>query len=258
MSDENVTDPGPGTGATGEPQRRPWFRSSWFLFLLAGPAVYLGLQFTGLIAIVLLISDRSRPAVTRAGGSLFALWWLVAVASVRTSTYGPIPYIEAFVLLMAVGVYARAALTEPAGRRRGVLLVLAATALMLGVTRIVPYGYRDPEIPREEAVAAAVASLRELDADERIEPESALADIARELQLHRPVWVVLLLERDDDTELTGDNEPCFGRLQGFVVDAFDGSVRRERLIEISEEQDGGCAAFPKGTKDDLVPVAPAR
>jgi hypothetical protein len=243
------------TTAQAEPTAavRPWYRSTWFLALTGGLAVYVGLQFVGLIAVVLLVGDHTRDRDARIGGGVLIFWWTFAVASTRASGFGPLPYVGFALLAIASVFLVRGALDRrglPWGARWGVT-VLAALAVVLGVLQLVPYGFRSPTVDSGRAVEL-VAEKRAADAqDEDIAATRALAELGRVLVTQRPYWVVAVFEPSSAKAETPDGNPCFSRAQAYVVDGVDGRITRADKI-VEPDDDEPCLPINEDTADDLV------
>lgn len=247
-------------GDSGEPAGRPWFRTGWFLFATGGVAVYLGLQFVGLIAVVLLVGDRTRERSLRIGAAVLIFWWTFTVATAGSLGNGAVPYLHFALLAISAVFLGRTVLDrreQPWRLRLGpsVLLLLAA---VLAVVHLVPYGVRSPSVDRVRAVQL-VAEERRGDAEGQIRATKALPQLARTPVLQKPFWLVATFEPHPDRAETDGGEPCFRRIQTYVVDALDRQVRRsDDLIEAEGEDDeDDCLEVDAATVERLVDLPTA-
>lgn len=239
-----------------ESTRRPWYRSAWVIGILGGVMVGMGAFYIGLIAIILLVGDRTREPAVRIGAAVLIFWWTFAVWATRSSGNGALPYVGFALLAIAAVFLTRASLERrgaPWAQRLGVTL-LAGLAAALAVLQLVPFGVRSPDVDQHRALALAVEHRAD-GTGEQIEATQALVVLARYLVVQRPYWVVAMFEPHQDTTKTRDGEPCFGRAQTYLVDGLSGEVQTIKDIleaDDDEDDDDGCLPVGGTRVDDLV------
>lgn len=253
-----TTDTSPTPDVLEPPATRKWWQRVPFLLLVGVLPVPFGMFFLGFIAIGLLLSDATRESEVRAGGSVLLFWWAY---SFREGT--PSPYVATMLLAIATALFARGwrrRVTSgvPMAQASG-LLGCALLAGALSVLVVVPYGYRSPEISREDA-ARRVFAERSVRPWKVAAPSSYLVDpgrvrVATPTEIHKPVWYVVLYERNATVERTKDNQPCFSRREVWRVDALDGSLRKATFDEATVVEDP-CLPIKLGTEKDLKPAPP--
>ncbi|HEU0131072.1 MAG TPA: hypothetical protein VFQ85_08790 [Mycobacteriales bacterium] len=247
----NAGSDGAGGAAEGSaaPGRRQWWRTLPFLLVLGVLPAPFGLYFMPFVAIGVLLSDPTRETEVRAGGSVLLFWWAYSFREGDTS-----PYFGAVLLAIGAVLLARGALARRAagGRSWWVPWLGAVLAVGLAVAAFVPYGYREPEVSRDEAVRLTLAE-RAAHPWRGIAASRYLADRGRLRIVHTPVWYVALYETSTQAPRTADGEPCFSRREVWRVDALSGDVSRATYDEASVGNDP-CLPVRQGTGEDVRPV----
>jgi hypothetical protein len=244
-------DPASRTGAAAEREAgsRPWWRRLPFLVVLGVLPVPFGLFFLAFIAIALLLGDQTRETEVRAGSAVLLFWWAYSFREGDTT-----PYFAAVLLLVGAVLLARGALRRRAagGRATWVPAAGAVGAVALAVVAFVPYGYRSPEVSRDDAVRLVLAE-RGTHPMRRITAREYLVDSGRLRFVHTPVWYVALFEPNPTVARTADQQPCFSRREVWQVDALDGDATR---VTFDDAKYGGdpCLPIRQGTSRDLRPV----
>lgn len=253
------TTPGPAGGPVDGDARSPWWRHLAFVLLLVALARF-SLYAATLVGMVIFFSDQRRNLFTRLGGTILMAWWLL------TWSWSAAPPVIAMTLLVlsAVG-YVMAARSEQ-GHRWAVVRngAFAAVAVALAVLNVVPWGLREATIDGDEALRIALAAKRG-----SVDPTDAQVVPTRERFTQRPVYAVLLFERDG-ARTTADGEPCFRRLDTHIVDGLDGAADRrtvtqwatlDPLLDVTADEvaegrksDGYCLPVPRGISKVIRPV----
>jgi hypothetical protein len=251
-----------GEEGTPESDGNQWWRNLAFVLLLVLLA-RLSLYFLTLVGMVIFFSDQRRNRFTRLGGTILMGWWLLS-----WSWSAAPPIIAAGLLIASAAAFVAAVRLEQGRRWPSVRnAALAGVAVLLAVLNYVPWGLREPAVDRAEALQIALANRRGT-----VNPTDAQIVPTRERFTQRPVYAVLLFERNGD-KVTADNEPCFRRLDTHIVDGVTGAADRRSAAqwvtldplldqtadEVAEarERDGFCLRVPRGISRQVVPVTPS-
>lgn len=235
---------------------KTWWRNLAVIVLLAA-LTRVGFYFTGVVAMLILLSDLRRHPYTRLGGTITIAWWTFVWARASVP-----PLVGLGLLLAAAAAFAVATQQQFAAPIAAVRnAALALTAVALALLNIVPYGLKAPRFGKQEALARAVAASRGA-----IRATHAQVARTRERFDQRPVYLVLLFEPNTVAATTSDGEPCFRREEVHVVDGITGGVDQSRLVDRlmlapsryqlaqAREKDGNCLPLPYGTRRDIVPI----
>ncbi|HEV2999358.1 MAG TPA: hypothetical protein VGW75_01370 [Solirubrobacteraceae bacterium] len=236
------------------PARRRWWQRLPFLVLVGVLPLPFGMFFLGFIAIALLLSDMTRESEVRAGGGVLLLWWAYSFREGETSPYLGVAMLAVAAVLLARGWRRRVTSGEPAGSPWAPLGG-AALAAALGVVVLVPYGYKAPELTREDA-ARRVFAERAARPWKVAKATDYLVDPGRLRVIHKPVWYVAVYERNPAVPRTQDGQPCFAKREVWRVDALDGTLRKATFDEASVGGDP-CLPIKLGTEKDLAPAPPS-
>jgi hypothetical protein len=247
VDDDSETQPpaGPDQGPAAATGGRPWYRRLTFVVPAGIASGILGLFFVGFAVLLLFLTDRDRHRDVRIGGSVLLLWWLWTWTLAGTSLYIGVG------LLVTTAVFLAAAARTLDRRPAAVAGGLAASALLVAATGLFPDGVRAPALDKEEALQRVMTSRR--GHPENVTASQADVVATRARFTNRPYYFVVLHERNPDRATTGDGEPCFRRAEIHLVDALDGSARRQQVTEARAE-DGHCLPLKVGTHQNLVPV----
>ena len=236
---------------TAPPTERRWWQRLPFLVLVGVLPLPFGMFFLGFIAIALLLTDLTRESEVRGGGLALLVWWTYSFREGDTSPYVGVVLLSIAAVLLARGWRLRVA--KGAGVRdwwgplAGALL-----AAVLGVVVIYPYGYRSFEVTRE---AAAREAFEARGPQPRFTATDYLVDRGRLRVIHKPVWYVVVYERNATIPRTRDDQPCFSRREVWRVDALNGSAKRATFDEASVGGDP-CLPIRLGTEKDLKSAPP--
>lgn len=230
------------------PERRNWWQRLPVLVLVGVVPVPFGLYFMAFVGAAMLLGDRTRDTEAKAAGAVALFWWAYSFRQGATS-----PFVSVFLLAVAAALAARSARR----RREGggpvwPPLAGAVAAVAVGVVAFVPYGYRQAEIGRDEAVRRVLAH-REARPWRGIAAKSYLVEGGRARLIHTPQWFVALYEPHATVARTLDGQPCFSRREVWEVNALDGSVSRATHDEAAAGGDP-CLPVRAGTERDLRPV----
>lgn len=238
------------TSEVAAPPRRAWWQRFPVLVLVGVVPVPFGLYFLAFIAIAMLLSDRTRDTDARAAGTVGLFWWAYSFRQGDTTPLVSVPMLAIAGVLAARSLLARRR-GDAAGPVWGPALGVVGAAAF-AVAAFVPYGYRDAELGREDAVRRVLAE-RAARPWRGIEATSYLADPGRSRLIHTPQWYVALYERNATVERTRDGETCFSRREVWRVDAIGGDVAR---VTYDDAVVGGDPCLPVriGTSRDLRPV----
>lgn len=255
--DETVAPPaGPVTGEDEavevDPAARRWWQRLPVLLAVGALPVPFGLYFMAFVGIGLLLWDRSRESEVRAGGAVLLFWWAYSFREGDTT-----PYFGIVLLGIAAVLLVRGALRRRAGdgsllARVWAPVLGAVLAVGFAVIAFVPYGYRLPEVGREEAVRRTLAERRAHPWHD-IDAQSYLVDRGRVRFVHKPTWFVVLFEPSREVARTADGQPCFSRREVWQVDGISGKVSRVSFDE-ARIVDDKCLPIRLGTEDALKPV----
>jgi len=255
--DERIGSSGEGATHTAQSEgRAPWWRHLAVVLLLVA-LTRVGLYAAGVVAMLIVLTDLRRHPYTRLGGTLVIAWWTFVWA--RSSVP---PFIGLGLLLLATAAYAVAAAQQrdrPA--RAAFSVVLALVVLTLALLNVLPYGTKPPLLDDQEALASAIAASRN-----EVRATDAQVVRTRERFTQRPLFLVLLFERNAKAATTRDGEPCFRRGEVHVVDGLTGVADERGLVDRltlapsryqlaeAREKNGNCLPLPRGTRRDIVPI----
>jgi hypothetical protein len=252
--DTTTADPAPAPTDPPAPRAvRRWWQRLPFLVLVGVVPLPFGLFFMGFIAIALLLSDRTRENEVRAGGAVLLLWWTYSFREGDTSPYLGVALLAIAAVLLGRAVRKR--VVSGGWRSAAGPLGAALLAAALGVVVLVPYGYRDYDVTREEA-ARSVLAERAARPWKVTKATDYLVEGGRLRVIHKPVWYVAVYERNPELPRTADNQPCFSRREVWRVDGLDGSVEKTVYDDASVGGDP-CLPIRLGTEHDLKPIPPA-
>lgn len=242
----------PAPAPPAEPARRRWWQRVPFLVLVGVLPLPLGMFFLGFIAIGLLCSDMTRESEVRGGGTVLLLWWTYSFREGDTSPYFGATLLAVAAVLFVLGWRRRVREggASPWGPAAGALLAVA-----LGVAVLVPYGYRSYEVTRE-AAAREVFTERAQRPWKGLRASDYLVEGGRLRVIHKPVWYVVVYERNATVPRTGDGQPCFSRREVWRVDGLNGSVSRATFDDAVVGGDP-CLPIRLGTEEDLKPAPPS-
>ena len=250
--DDTATVDAAADGEAGEaPATRRWWQRLPMLIAVGVLPVPLGLFFLAFVGMAMLLSDQTRETEVRAGGSVLLFWWAYSFREGDTT-----PYLGAVLLAIGATLLVKGALRRRAagGRVAWVPVLGAVLAGALAVAGFVPYGYREREVTRDEAVRRTFEQ-RKVRPWRGIGATDYLVEQGRMRLLHKPYWYVALYERNPAVARTVDGQPCFSRREVWRVDALDGAVSRATYDEAIVGGDP-CLPVRLGTERDLRP-APA-
>jgi hypothetical protein len=238
-----------GPPADAAARERRWWQRLPFLVAVGVLPVPFGLFFLAFVAIALLLGDSTRETETRAGGAVLLFWWAYSFREGDTT-----PYVGGILLAISAVLFVRGALKRrrAGGRFAWVPALGAVLAVALGVVSFVPYGYRQPELTRADAVRRTLAERR-AHPWRGIDARRYLVERGRLRIVHTPVWYVALYEPNPDVAATADGQPCFRRREVWQVNAIDGSVSHTTYDE-ARVLDDPCLPIRLGTEQDLRPV----
>ena len=248
MNDATATET--ASGKTAAPPVRAWWQRLPVLVLVGVAPVPFGLFFLAFIAMAMLLSDRTRDADARGGGTVALFWWAYMFRQGDSS-----PYLSLVLLAIAGTLFARSALARRGGRAGGAGWVPAAAVVGLAAgagAGFVPYGYRGHEVGRDEAVHRVVEE-RAARPWRGIAARQYLAERGRLRLVHKPVWYVALYEPHPTIATTVDRQPCFTRREVWRVDGLTGDVARATYDE-AHAVDDPCLPIRAGTANDLRPL----
>lgn len=231
------------------PARRRWWQTLPALFVVGVLPAPFGLFFLPFLAMGMLLIDPTRESEVKGGGLVLLFWWTYSFREGDTS-----PYFGAFLLLVAAALLGRGALKRRrvGGRYAWVPAIGAVFAVVMAVVAVVPYGYREATISRDDALTRTLAERR-AHPWKGIDATSYLVDRGRLRFVHTPVWYVVLYERNATVAETVDKQPCFARREVWRVDALDGAVARATYDEARVGHDP-CLPLRAGTSKDLDAV----
>lgn len=254
--EERTNSLGEGSVRPGTDGKAPWWRHLAVVLLLVA-LTRVGLYAAGVVAMLIVLTDLRRHPYARLGGTLAIAWWTFAWA--RSSVP---PLIGLGLMLLAAGAFSVAAAQQRhRAPRVAVNAVLAVVALALALLNVVPYGTKPSRLTNQEALASALAASRN-----DVRATDAQVVRTRERFTQRPVFLVLLFERNAKAATTRDGEPCFRRGEVHIVDGITAVADERGLVDRltlapgryhlaeAREKDGNCLPLPRGTRRDIVPI----